>query len=71
MWRDGASFPGKRIIKVCPQSLSSHSFLTVEQVGTLDDTSILDNLNMNAELFVDHRPKWVGVQEGAAQKATM
>jgi hypothetical protein len=52
-------------------SLSSHSFLTVEQVGTLDDTSILDNLNMNAELFVDHRPKWVGVQEGAAQKATM
>jgi len=26
---------------------------------------------MDAELFVDHRPKWVGTQEGAAQKSAM
>jgi hypothetical protein len=38
-------------------------------VGTLDDTKILDNLKM--ELFVGHRPKWVGTQEGAAQKTGM
>lgn len=41
------------------------------QVGTLDDTKILDNLKMDAELFVGHRPKWVGTQEGAAQKTGM
>jgi hypothetical protein len=40
-------------------------------VGTLDETSILDNLKTNAELYVDHRPKWVGAQEGAAQKSSM
>ncbi|KAI4624750.1 hypothetical protein J4E83_004426 [Alternaria metachromatica] len=55
MWRQGDTFAGKRIIKV----------------GTLDDTKILDNMTMNAELYVDHRPKWVGSQESAAQKAGM
>ena len=55
MWRQGDTFAGKRIIKV----------------GTLDDTSILDNMKMNAELYVDHRPKWVGSQESAAQKSGM
>jgi hypothetical protein len=51
MWRQSDSFPGKMIIKM----------------GTLDDTSILDNFNTNAELFTKNRPKWVGAQEGAAQ----
>ena len=51
MWRQSESFAGKMIIKL----------------GTLDDTSILDNFNANAELFTKNRPKWVGAQEGAAQ----
>lgn len=55
MWREGASFPGKRIVKL----------------GTLDDTSILDNLKINVELYADTRPKWVGAQEGADQKKGM
>jgi hypothetical protein len=41
------------------------------QAGTLDDTSILDNFKADAELFTESRPKWVGAQEGAAQKAGM
>ncbi|KAF1831953.1 hypothetical protein BDW02DRAFT_571525 [Decorospora gaudefroyi] len=55
MWREGKTFAGKRIIKV----------------GTLDDTSILDNFKTNAELFTKNRPKWVGAQDGAAQKEGM
>jgi hypothetical protein len=55
MWREGATFPGKRIVKI----------------GTLDDTSILDNLNINAELYTDTRPKWVAPQSGADQKKAM
>jgi hypothetical protein len=55
MWREGATFPGKRIVKV----------------GTLDDTSILDNFKVNAELYTDTRPKWVVAQEGADQKKAM
>lgn len=54
MWRVGASFPGKTILKL----------------GTLDDTSIVDNLNIDTELYADTRPKWVGAQEGADQKGT-
>ncbi|KZM23717.1 uncharacterized protein EKO05_0005686 [Ascochyta rabiei] len=53
LWREGATFPGKRIVKV----------------GTLDDTSILDNFKADAELYTDHRPKWVAAQDGADQKA--
>lgn len=41
------------------------------KVGTLDDTKILDDLQMNAELFVGKRPKWVAPQEGAVQKPAM
>jgi hypothetical protein len=41
------------------------------QVGTLDDTSILDNFKVDAELYAKTRPKWVGAQEGAAQKDGM
>lgn len=41
------------------------------QTGTLDDTKILDNFQVNAELYANNRPKWVGAQEGAAQKASM
>ncbi|KAH4195308.1 hypothetical protein HBI95_196570 [Parastagonospora nodorum] len=55
MWREGGAFPGKRIVKV----------------GTLDDKSILDNFKADAEIYTDIRPKWVGAQPGAAQKATM
>ncbi|CAO2655545.1 Nn.00g043480.m01.CDS01 [Neocucurbitaria sp. VM-36] len=55
MWREGATFAGKRIVKA----------------GTLDDTSILDNFKADAELYTPHRPKWVGSQEGAAQKEAM
>ena len=55
MWREGATFPGKKILKL----------------GTLDDTSIVDNLKINAELYAENRPKWVGVQEGADQKKCM
>ncbi|KAJ4342072.1 hypothetical protein N0V87_001398 [Didymella glomerata] len=55
MWREGATFPGKRIVKV----------------GTLDDTNILDNLTINAELYADTRPKWVAPQSGADQKKAM
>lgn len=51
--------------------VSARPLLTCVKVGTLDDTKILDNLKMDAELFVDHRPKWVGTQEGAAQKSAM
>ena len=50
---------------------SARSLLTWIKVGTLDDTKILDNLKMDAELFVGHRPKWVGTQESAAQKPAM
>ncbi|KNG49767.1 glutathione-dependent formaldehyde-activating [Stemphylium lycopersici] len=59
MWREGASFAGKRVVKAS------------SAVGTLDDTSILDNFKTNAELYADLRPKWIGAQEGAAQKKTM
>jgi predicted transglutaminase-like cysteine proteinase len=52
MWRESDSYTGKLILKV----------------GTLDDPSILDNFNPKVELFTAHRPKWVGTQEGAAQK---
>lgn len=55
MWREGATFPGKRIVKI----------------GTLDDTSILDNLTINAELYSGTRPKWVAPQSGADQKKGM
>ena len=55
MWREGATFPGKVIIKA----------------GTLDDTDILDSYQVNAELYAKNRPKWVGAQEGAAQKDSM
>jgi hypothetical protein len=70
MWRQGDTFAGKRIVKVCSKS-SWSAIPNLEQVGTLDDTSILDNMKMNAELYTDHRPKWVGSQESAAQKAAM
>ncbi|KAH8724999.1 Mss4-like protein [Phaeosphaeriaceae sp. PMI808] len=55
MWRAGSSFPGKLVIKA----------------GTLDDTSIIDNYEVNAELFTKNRPAWVGTVEGAAQKECM
>ncbi|CBY00410.1 hypothetical protein IAQ61_011339 [Plenodomus lingam] len=55
MWRQGASFPGKRIIKA----------------GTLDDTSVVDNMTVNAELYAPLRPKWIAAQEGAAQNKAM
>ncbi|KAH9864264.1 hypothetical protein J1614_010198 [Plenodomus biglobosus] len=55
MWRQGASFAGKRIIKT----------------GTLDDTSILDNMTVNAELYAPHRPKWIAPQQDAAQGKAM
>jgi hypothetical protein len=55
MWREGGTFPGKRIVKM----------------GTLDDTSVVDNLKVNAELYAATRPKWVGAQEGADQKNGM
>ena len=55
MWREGSTFAGKKIVKM----------------GTLDDTSILDNMNVNAELYTAIRPKWVGAQEGAEQKKEM
>jgi hypothetical protein len=42
-----------------------------EQTGTLDDHSLLDNFKTDAELFTANRPKWVGAQEGAAQKQAM
>ena len=51
--------------------VSARPLLTRIKVGTLDDTKILDNLKMDAELFVGHRPKWVGTQESAAQKPAM
>jgi len=55
MWRQGATFPGKLIVKA----------------GTLDDTGILDNYKVNAELYANTRPKWIAAQEGAAQKDGM
>lgn len=55
MWREGAGFAGKKILKV----------------GTLDDTSILDNFKVNAELYADTRPKWIDAQQGAEQKSGM
>ncbi|KAF2830852.1 hypothetical protein CC86DRAFT_343926 [Ophiobolus disseminans] len=55
MWREGKTFEGKRIVKA----------------GTLDDTSLLDNFKVDAELYSGTRPKWVGAQEGAAQKDGM
>ncbi|KAF1941338.1 hypothetical protein EJ02DRAFT_206336 [Clathrospora elynae] len=55
MWREGDTFASKRVVKA----------------GTLDDTSIVDNFKTDAELFVANRPKWVGTQEGAAQKQSM
>jgi hypothetical protein len=45
--------------------------LTDQQTGTLDDHSLLDNFKTNAELYVANRPKWIGAQEGAAQKQAM
>jgi hypothetical protein len=45
--------------------------LTDGQTGTLDDHSLLDNFKADAELFVANRPKWIGAQEGAAQKQSM
>lgn len=55
MWREGATFVGKRVVKV----------------GTLDDTSILDNMNPQLEIYASHRPKWVAAVEGAAQQDGM
>lgn len=46
MWRGGAFFSGKRIIRE----------------GTLDDTSILINSQVFAELYTDARPKWIVAQ---------
>ena len=51
-----------------PQGMANAALLSDEQMGTLDDTSILDNFTTDAELFTKNRPKWVGAQEGAAQK---
>jgi hypothetical protein len=45
--------------------------LIQQKAGTLDDTSILDNFKVDAELFTGVRPKWVAPQESAAQKNTM
>ncbi|KAF2853138.1 hypothetical protein T440DRAFT_419164 [Plenodomus tracheiphilus IPT5] len=58
MWREGGAFPGKRIIKA-------------GATGTLDDTSIIDDMKVNAELFAPTRPKWIAAQEGAAQSKGM
>jgi len=55
MWRQGATFPGKVIVKA----------------GTLDDTKILDNFKADAELYAPTRPKWLPAQEGAAQNNGM
>ncbi|KAI8935434.1 hypothetical protein NX059_008011 [Plenodomus lindquistii] len=55
MWREGATFPGKRIVKT----------------GTLDDTSIIDKMKVDAELYAPTRPKWVAAQEGASQAKGM
>ena len=51
--------------------VSARPLLTCVKVGTLDDTSVLDNLKINAELYTDTRPKWVAAQEGADQKKAM
>ncbi|KAF2130488.1 hypothetical protein P153DRAFT_384757 [Dothidotthia symphoricarpi CBS 119687] len=55
MWREGDTFKGKLVVKV----------------GTLDDTSVLDNLNPQVELYTPARPKWVAAIDGAAQKNGM
>ena len=45
--------------------------LTGKQAGTLDDTSIIDDAKVNAELFVGNKPKWYPAFEGAEQKKAM
>jgi hypothetical protein len=72
MWRQGATFPGKRIVKVCIMCFEIEELQLIAcQAGTLDDTSILDNYKVDVELFAKTRPKWVGAQQGATQKDTM
>lgn len=72
MWREGTTFPGKKIIKVwLRRFLSRLHHMLIKQAGTLDDTSILDNYKVNVELFTANRPKWVGTQDGADQKQSM
>ncbi|KAI0184937.1 Mss4-like protein [Xylaria flabelliformis] len=55
LWRDGASFGDKKIIKA----------------GTLDDVDALDKAHPGVELFSEHRVSWVSPIPNAEQKATM
>lgn len=55
MWRDGASFPGLKIIKV----------------GVLDDIHALEEAKPAVELYTPSRVNWVPAIPGAEQKQGM
>ena len=55
MWRDGASFPGLKIVKA----------------GTLDEVDQLEGAKPGVELFEPRRVGWVQAIPGTEGKATM
>ncbi|KAF1957201.1 hypothetical protein CC80DRAFT_492004 [Byssothecium circinans] len=55
LWRDGASFPGLKVVKI----------------GTLDDPKALGDAKPQAELYAGGRVPWVAPVEGAAQANAM
>jgi len=55
LFRDGASFPGSKIIKV----------------GVMDDAEVLNDGKPMVELFAPERVNWVSEIGGAAQKDAM
>ncbi|MCJ1360179.1 MAG: hypothetical protein MMC33_010182 [Icmadophila ericetorum] len=55
LFRDGASFPGLKVVKV----------------GVMDDVDALDQAKPGVELYTPHRVAWVAETPGAEQRKTM
>ena len=55
MYREGATFPGQKVL----------------QAGILDDTDLLNSLEMEVELFAPLRISWVPTLAGAEAKHDM
>lgn len=72
MWREGASFPGLKIIKVRVRFCKTSQTQLIEcKVGTMDDPNALANAKPGAELYAPTRVSWVAPIEGAEQKQAM
>lgn len=71
MWRDGATFPGLKVLKVGSHLLNKLVQADSGEVGTLDNTEALADAKPMAELFAPGRVPWVHAVENAKQAERM